>query len=93
VVGTVARTAVIAGTATVTANAVSDRHARKQGEQYDQQMAAQQQYDAAQVPAAQPAGNGADIAAQIEQLSKLRQSGAISEGEFEVAKTKLLSQI
>ena len=47
-VGTVARTAVIAGTATATANAVNRRQANRQQAQYDEQMEQQAIVDSQQ---------------------------------------------
>jgi len=79
------RTAVVAGTAT----AVSGRVAHRQEEKY---YGNQQQQEAqaveAPAPAAAPAGD--DLAAQIEQLSSLHNSGVLSDEEFAAAKAKLL---
>jgi hypothetical protein len=95
--GTVARTAVIAGTATATANAVS-RHG--------QQKAAEQQAEAQQqaappvaappppppLPAAPTPDDTStdDLVGQLTQLGKLRDAGVLSPDEFAAAKTKLL---
>jgi len=96
--GAVARTAVVAGTATATANAVNDRRARRQqmtaeeeaqGQAaYDQQqqIAAMQQQMAAQ----QAAPTGADLATKLKQLADLNASGALSDAEFSAAKAQLL---
>ena len=88
-----ARTAVVAGTAT----AVSGRVARHQEEKYAQQDQAAYQQQAAPPPApapqaapAPPAG-GDDVVAQLEQLSQLHHSGVLSDEEFEAAKAKLLA--
>jgi hypothetical protein len=84
--GTVARTAVIAGTATVTANAVSRAGARRtaETEAYDQQQ--ERQY------APEPASGGdTDLVARLSELARLRETGALSGQEFEAAKAKLLS--
>ena len=104
-VGTMARTAVVAGTATAVAGGV---HRRQEGRaqdaadaeayQQEQQMAAQQQQMAAQQAAAAPAaaapatGGALDPAAlaQIEQLAQLKASGALTEEEFAAAKAKIL---
>jgi Short C-terminal domain len=101
-VGTVARTAVIAGTASATAGAVNRRQASKAQTQEDaaayqqEQAAAQyapppQQY-AAPAPAAAPpaAGPGDDLVAQINQLAQLHQQGILSDEEFSAAKQRLL---
>ncbi len=98
VVGTMARTAVVAGTATAVAGGVSRHQAAKAdqtaeaeaSEQQEQMMAAQQQQAAA--PAAPAAGGALDPAAlaQIEQLAQMKESGVLTEEEFAAAKTKIL---
>lgn len=103
-VGTMARTAVIAGTATATVNAVNGRAQKKAAGQQQaldeqQQMAdmqaqlnAQQAALAAQqqAPAAAPAAAGGDVMAQLEKLGQLKASGVLTEEEFAAAKAKLL---
>jgi hypothetical protein len=103
--GTVARTAVVAGTATATANAVSNRQTRRaqaaadeQSQQDAQQQAVydqQQQTDALQrqqqAPSAASTGaSGNDLASKIKQLADLNAAGALSDAEFAAAKAKLL---
>ena len=97
-IGTAARTAVIAGTATaVSASVVTSRSQRAH-----QQAAAQQaQIDAAvqeavaQEAALQPQPQGVepavDMVAQLQQLAELHQMGALSDDEFDAAKAKLLA--
>ena len=88
----VARTAVVAGTAT----AVSGRVARRQQAKYadqDGQTAAQREVSAEeayeqQAPAAAPAGS--DYTAELEKLAKLRDEGVISAEDFEAKKKQLL---
>jgi succinate dehydrogenase/fumarate reductase flavoprotein subunit len=89
----VARTAVVAGTAT----AVSGRVARRQAakfEQKDQQAYAEQEQQAAyeQPPAYQePAQNEVeDAAAEIRQLASLRDQGLLTEEEFAAKKKQIL---
>jgi hypothetical protein len=82
-----ARTAVIAGTATHVSNNVSRRQARRYGAQ-DQQQAAEQAPPQQYAPP--PAGGGDDITAEIERLSDLKTRGLISEEEFAAAKAKAL---
>ena len=109
-VGTVARTAAVAGTATVTAKAVGgamDSHAQaKQQAQADQAAATQQQAQPAQdngapaqtapAAAAPAAAAGAEAAAptalvdQLQQLAQMKQSGMLTDEEFQAAKAKLL---
>jgi hypothetical protein len=93
---TAGRTALIAGTATATSNAVQNRASQKA----NQKLAAQpQQADVMVLPmsrgtTATPAASLAafpDLVAQLAQLAQLRDAGALSEAEFELAKTKLLN--
>ena len=81
----VARTAVIAGTAT----AVSNRVSRRQGERWAQQEEAQQ--PAAPAPAAAaPAGTESTID-QLKELGELKAQGILTEEEFAAQKAKLLN--
>ncbi|HSP51831.1 MAG TPA: SHOCT domain-containing protein [Cryobacterium sp.] len=96
-VGTMARTAVVAGTATAVAGNVSRRQQGKADQQAaEQQAAADQQYQqqAAAEPQyqqpAEPAPAADDLGAQIERLASLKTAGVISEAEFSAAKAKLL---
>ncbi|MFG1785288.1 SHOCT domain-containing protein [Rhodococcus oryzae] len=96
--GTVARTAVIAGTAQATSNAMNRRSQQKAAEQqaYADQQAAQQQAayaqqaQAQQVQAPQAAPAGDDLITKLQQLAQLHQSGALSDEEFAAAKAQLL---
>ncbi len=85
----VARTAVIAGTATE----VSGRVRRRQESRWAQQEAEQQQ-PAAPPPApaapAEPAGGDSTIE-QLKQLADLKAQGVLTEQEFEQAKAKILA--
>jgi len=82
----VARTAMIAGTAT----AVSNRVSKRQGERWAQQEAPQQQApEAAPAPAAAPAGESSLID-QLKQLGELKSQGILTEEEFAAQKAKLL---
>jgi Short C-terminal domain len=75
----VARTAVVAGTATAVSNRVSRRQAGRWAEQDEQQAAA---------PAAAPAQS---VPEQLQQLADLKAQGALTEQEFEAQKAKLLA--
>lgn len=92
--GTVARTAVIAGTASATSNAVNQRAHANAGNQ-QQAAAAPTQAAAAHAAAAPapvatpPAAGG--LAAQLTELAQLRDSGILTAEEFDAAKAKLLS--
>ncbi|MGW6123390.1 SHOCT domain-containing protein [Nocardia sp. NPDC055165] len=91
-IGTIARTAVVAGTATATSNAVNRRGAQRAAEQqaYAQQQAPPPpQQQAPPPPAAPSAGN--DTVAQLSTLAELHSAGALSDAEFAAAKAKLLS--
>lgn len=87
----VARTAVIAGTATTVSNRVS----RRQGNRWAEQDAQQAQQQQAAAPVAAPAPAAAEPAADpIEQLTKLgqlRDSGVLTEAEFAAEKAKVLA--
>jgi hypothetical protein len=88
--GTVARTAVIAGTATATANAINRRaSARATEEQQAAAHPAEQHAAAAAQPP--PYVGGDDLVGKLSELARLRDSGVLSAQEFEAAKTKLLS--
>lgn len=92
----VARTAVIAGTA----SAVNGRVQRRQAERFaarDAQIAAQrtaayQQQVAAQAqPAARPtAAPATDVVAQLRGLAELRDQGILTDEEFAAQKAKIL---
>ncbi|HEX6419817.1 MAG TPA: SHOCT domain-containing protein [Acidimicrobiales bacterium] len=88
----VARTAVVAGTAT----AVSNRVSRRQGERWAAQQP--QEYAppyAAPAPAAAPppavaAGDTTDRIAALRQLGELRDQGVLTDAEFEAEKARIL---
>ena len=90
--GGIARTAVVAGTATAVSNNVSRRQsARWADQQAQQQPQSMQQYQAA--PAAIPA-QADDMDARIEQLEKLahlRDQGILTDAEFQSQKQQLLT--
>jgi hypothetical protein len=84
----VARTAVVAGTAT----AVSNRVSRRQGERWAAQEAPEQPMAAAPPPAAPPAAEagGSSTIDQLKELGELKQQGILTEEEFAAQKAKLL---
>lgn len=93
----VARTAVIAGTATATAGAVQRRQAKKNVAAYDkaeQEVYGQQAPPPQAAPAPAPApGEGMDDKlAQLERLGQLKAQGILSEEEFAQQKAAILSQ-
>lgn len=89
----VARTAVVAGTATAVSNRVSRRQAGRWAAQ-DQQRYEAQQYESQQPAPAEPApaaGGMDDKLAQLKELGALKEQGVLTEAEFEVQKQKILS--
>ena len=84
-----ARTAVVAGTATHVSNNVSRRQAERWQAKEDQQYAQQQQY-AAPPPAPVPAAPAADPIEQLKELASLKDQGILTEEEFAAQKAKLL---
>ncbi len=102
-IGGMARTAVVAGTATAVSNRVSRRQANRWSQQdqsaYDQQNAqaqyaqpqyAQPQYAPPQYaePAPAPAP---DPIAQLKELAELKNQGILTDAEFEAQKAKILA--
>jgi putative oligomerization/nucleic acid binding protein len=85
----VARTAVIAGTATTVSNRVSRRQANKWAAQDEQQYAAP---PPPPPPAAAPAAPAADPVQQLKDLADLKNQGILTEEEFAAQKAKILSQ-
>ncbi|MGH8773697.1 MAG: SHOCT domain-containing protein [Jiangellaceae bacterium] len=76
----------IAGTATMTTNAIQRAGSRRQAEHeaYDQQQTAAPPFQ----PTAGPPAD--DLVDKLAQLAQLRDSGALSGAEFEAAKATLL---
>jgi hypothetical protein len=90
----VARTAVIAGTATAVSNRVSRRQANRWGAQEEQQYAQQQAAaEAAAPPPPAPAAGGMtdDKIQQLKDLADLKSQGILTDAEFEVQKAKILN--
>jgi len=105
-IGTAARTAVVAGTATAVSGSVSRR---QQAKAASQQAAADEQAQAAQAQAAQAAqaqqmqmthddsaaagaGGISDAAmAKLEQLADLKKQGILTDEEFAAQKAKILA--
>ncbi len=102
-----ARTAVVAGTATAVSNRVSRRQANKWQTQADAQAYEQQQQYApppaptyaqpapayaAPAPAPAPAATSFDeMTAQLKQLAGLKDQGILTDEEFTAAKARLLN--
>ena len=85
----VARTAVIAGTAT----SVSNRVSKRQGERWaaqEQQQAGQQAPPPQAAPPAAPAAGESSTIEQLKELGELKAQGILTEEEFAAQKAKLL---
>jgi hypothetical protein len=82
-----ARTAVVAGTATAVSNRVSRRQARRWGAQ---EASAEPQYYEQPPAAPAPAAEGPDPVAQLRELAKLRDDGILTDEEFAAEKRKIL---
>jgi hypothetical protein len=84
----VARTAVIAGTAT----SVSNRVSKRQGERWQAQEQQQYEQQAAPPPpqAAPAAGGGSSTIDQLKELGELKAQGILTEEEFAAQKAKIL---
>jgi hypothetical protein len=99
-IGGMARTAVVAGTATAVSNRVSRRQAGRWAAQEQAQYPPQQQY---QQPAYAPPSqyeapppppetdDGSSLIAQLEKLGDLRDKGILTEEEFAAQKARLLA--
>ena len=85
-----ARTAVVAGTATAVSNRVSRRQAQRWGytDEPQQQQPPPQQY--AEPQYAPPPPPEEDPVAQLRELAKLRDDGILTEEEFAAQKAKIL---
>jgi hypothetical protein len=82
-----ARTAVVAGTATAVSNRVSRRQASRWAEQ---DAYGQQAYGYDEPPPAAPAAPAADPIEQLKQLGALHEQGVLTDEEFAAQKAKLL---
>ena len=96
----VARTAVVAGTATAVSNRVSRRQANRWSQQNEPQYYEQQPQYAAPPPPqyaappqyAQPAPAAApDPIEQLTQLAALKEQGILTDAEFQAQKARILS--
>jgi Short C-terminal domain len=87
----VARTAVIAGTATSVSNRVSRRQANRWSQQQDAQAPPPQAYEPPPpAPVAAPAP-APDMLTQLQQLGDLKAQGILTDAEFEAQKAKILA--
>jgi hypothetical protein len=96
--GTMARTAVIAGTANAVVGGMN-RHQQAAAQPAaapaapapPPDWAAQQQWAAQQAAAAAPADDGPDMIEQLKQLAELHAQGILTDAEFDAQKAKLLN--
>lgn len=104
-IGTMTRTAVVAGTATAVSGGMQRRrYARDQSaaqEQNDDLQMAEMQAQLNQLqqqappppppaPAAAPPAAGGDLMSELEKLGQMRTAGLLDDAEFAAAKAKLL---
>jgi hypothetical protein len=90
-----ARTAVVAGTATAVSNRVSRRQADRWAAQeappdYPPQPYPQQDY-AAQPPAPAASGGGESTVEQLKELAALKNQGVLTDEEFAAEKARILA--
>ncbi len=104
--GTMARTAVVAGTASTVVGATQRRQAGKAQAKADEQAAQQAAVEsqqqladmqaqmdamkAQQQPQQAPAGGVDDMMAELEKLGQLKANGILTDEEFAAAKAKIL---
>ncbi len=79
----VARTAVIAGTATAVSNRVSRRQANRWAQQEEEQYA--------QEPPPTYAAPAKDTVTQLKELAELKSQGILTDAEFQAQKAKVLA--
>jgi hypothetical protein len=90
----VARTAVVAGTATAVSNRVSRRQANRWATQDEQAYYEQQQQYAPPpepAPAPAPAAPAKDPIEQLKELAELHSAGVLTDDEFAAQKSKILN--
>jgi hypothetical protein len=78
----IARTAIVAGTATAVSNRVARRQAGRWARDYEQ--------EAPPAMAPQPPAGGSDVIAQLKDLGDLRAQGVLTDAEFEAQKRRIL---
>ena len=88
-----ARTAVVAGTATAVSNRVSRRQYNKWAQQ-DADAYQQQAYQEPPPPPPAPAASsgGEDRITQLKELAELKEQGILTEQEFAAEKARILGQ-
>lgn len=92
--GAVARTAVVAGTASAVSGRVQRHQRARFAEDHSEQMAEEQtrrqaQARADQQQAAEPPGD--DLISRLERLAELKKQGVLTDAEFDAQKARLLA--
>jgi len=95
-IGGMARTAVVAGTATAVSNRVSRRQANRWSQQEAQYAPQPQYYEPAPAaapppPPPAPAAGGSDLVTQLKELAALKEQGILTDAEFDAQKAKILA--
>ena len=92
-IGGMARTAVVAGTATAVSNRVSRRQANRWSAQQEPAPPPQQQEPPppSYAPPPPPAEDAPDMLDQLQKLGELRDAGVLTEAEFAAQKAKILA--
>jgi hypothetical protein len=86
----IARTAVVAGTASAVGGRVNRRQQRRWAQQ-DQAEEEPQQQEQEYAPPPPPAAPAADPIQQLKDLADLKQQGILTDDEFAVQKSKILA--
>ena len=89
-IGGIARTAVVAGTATAVSNRVSRRQAERWAQEDQSAYYAEPEPRYAEPPPAPVAEPAPDPIEQLTKLGQLRDSGVLTEEEFAAQKAKIL---
>jgi hypothetical protein len=85
-----ARTAAVAGTATVVSGGVRRRQEKRWAAKEAPQQEAPQAYAQPAPPAQAPPANGSSVIDQLKELGELKTQGILTEEEFAAQKAKLL---
>jgi hypothetical protein len=85
-----ARTAVVAGTATAVSNRVSRRQASRWSAQEAPAYPPQGYAEPPPAPPAAPAGGGEDRVQQLKDLAALKEQGVLTDQEFAAEKARIL---
>jgi hypothetical protein len=86
-----ARTAVVAGTATAVSNRVSRRQGRRWAAQEAQDYPPQEYAAPPPAPSPAPSGGGESRVDQLKELASLKEQGVLTEEEFASEKARILA--